>query len=54
MLSKEELGKVGVNSANQSGGPGIFFKEYPGMGHSAEMGEIMDWANWLKNVIPPT
>lgn len=51
-LSKEELEKVGVRGAGESGKPGIFFKEYPNLGHSAHMQEIQDWADWLKKVIP--
>lgn len=53
-LSKEELEKVGVNETRGSGEPGIFFKEYPGLGHSADERELIDWANWLKKVIPPS
>jgi len=52
-LSKEELKTAGVNEAKESGEPGIFFKTYPGLGHSADMQEINDWASWLKKVIPP-
>ena len=51
-LSKEELGKIGVNEANQPGGAGISFNEYPGLGHSVHMREITDWTDWLKKVIP--
>jgi len=53
-LSKQELEKVGVKEAKESGQPGIFFKEYPGLSHSAHPGEINDWANWLQQVIPPS
>jgi predicted esterase len=52
-LSKEELKNAGVKEAKESGEPGIFFKEYPGLAHSVDVGEIKDWANWLKKVIPP-
>lgn len=52
-LSKEELIKVGVNEAKESGETGIFFSTYPNLGHSAATQEIDDWANWLKKVIPP-
>ncbi|KAF9651266.1 Phospholipase/carboxylesterase [Thelephora ganbajun] len=52
-LSKEELKNVGVNETKESGEPGIFFKAYPDLGHSADEQEIVDWANWLKKVIPP-
>lgn len=52
-LSKEELEKVGVKEAKGSGEPGIFFEEYPGLGHSVDMRGINDWANWLEKVIPP-
>jgi len=51
-LSKGELEKIGGKEAEESGEPGIFFKEYPGMGHSANPREINDWASWLKKVIP--
>jgi hypothetical protein len=51
--SKQELKNVGVNEAKESGEPGIFFRTYPDLGHSADMGEINDWANWLKKVVPP-
>jgi predicted esterase len=50
--SKEELEKVGVKKAKESGEPGIFFKEYPGLVHSISEQELTDWANWLKKVIP--
>ena len=53
-LSKAELEKAGVKEATESGKPGIFFKEYPGLGHSTSMREINDWADWLKKVIPPS
>jgi len=52
-LSKQELGGIGVKEAEESGKPGVFFKGYPGLGHSADMQEIDDWAHWLKKVIPP-
>jgi len=51
--SKEELKKVGVNEAKESGEPGTFFHAYPDLGHSADAQEINDWANWLKKVVPP-
>jgi len=51
-LSKEELEKAGVKEANESGGPGISFNTYPKLGHSADMGEIADWENWLGKVVP--
>lgn len=52
-LSKEELEKVGVKEAKEPGEPGIFFKEYPDLAHSADIREINDWAKWLEKVIPP-
>jgi hypothetical protein len=53
-LSKEELKKAGVNEAAGSGDPGVFFKEYEGLGHSADVQEIKDWADWLERAIPPS
>jgi hypothetical protein len=53
-LSKAELSQVGVNEAKESGEPGIFFKAYPGLGHSADPQEIDDWASWLGKVVPPS
>ena len=52
-LSKQELKNVGVNEAKEPGKPGIFFRAYPDLGHSTNMEEINDWANWLKKVVPP-
>ena len=52
-LSVEELEKAGVKGAKESGEPGISFNTYPGLGHSTDMREINDWANWLKKVVPP-
>ena len=52
-LSKEVLGGAGVKETKESGEPGLFFKEYPGLAHSVDMRGINDWANWLKKVIPP-
>lgn len=52
-FSKRELENVGVKEAEESGKPGVFFKGYPGLGHSTDMQEINDWAYWLKKVIPP-
>ena len=50
--SKQELEKIGVKVVEESGKPGVFFKGYPGLGHSADTQEIDDWAHWLKEVIP--
>ncbi|KAF9780322.1 Phospholipase/carboxylesterase [Thelephora terrestris] len=51
-FSKAELEKIGGKEAKEPGEPGIFFKEYPGLAHSADTQEIDDWASWLKKVIP--
>lgn len=50
--SKEELRGVGVNEAKEFGQPGISYRAYPGLDHSADAAEINDWTNWLKKVIP--
>lgn len=52
-MSEEELKNAGVNEAKEPGDPGIFFRTYPNLGHSAGTEEIYDWTNWLKKVIPP-
>lgn len=51
-LSKEELEKAGVKEAKASGEPGVSFNTYPGLGHSADVQEIKDLADWLNKVVP--